>query len=45
MPTVISQFHEENEYTETFLFLTIPFIWHIPYFWGKKREKQNTEQP
>lgn len=45
MPTVISQFHEENEYTETFLFLNISFIWHFPYFWGKKREKQNTEQP
>lgn len=42
MPTIISQFHKEPEYTETYLFLNIPFIWHLPHFWGKRRRKSRT---
>jgi len=39
MPTIISQFHKEPEYTETYLFFNIPFIWHLPTFGEKEKEK------
>ena len=42
MPTIISQFHKEPEYTETYLFLNIPFIWHLSHFWGKRKRKSRT---